>query len=58
MTMADAFIEIAPAEILAKIGTEKPGDEDVIVQISTDLEDDYTFGEQWLVRPSQCANSG
>ncbi len=47
------FIETAPTKIASKLEIEKPADEDVIVQMPTDLDEDHTFGEQWFVVTSQ-----
>ncbi len=43
------FMESMPPEIDIKLRREKPEDEKVLIQVATDLIDNQSFGEKWLV---------
>ena len=43
------FLEPLPPEVDTKLQNIKPSEEEPHIQVATDLTDDGTFGEQWLV---------
>ena len=43
------FLETLPPEVDAKLQNIKPSEEQTHIQVATDLIDDGSFGEQWLV---------
>ena len=43
------FLETLPPEVDTKLQNIKPSEEEPHIQVATDLTDDGTFGEQWLV---------
>ena len=43
------FIESLPPAVEAKLHGAKPPDEKVLIQVATDVADDQTYGEVWLV---------
>jgi ATP-binding cassette subfamily B protein len=43
------LVEPAAGQVDAKIRQVLPPDEDVLIQVSTDLEEDGRYGERWLV---------
>ncbi len=47
------FIESLPTEVNAKLQRAKPAEEQVFIQVSTDLVDDQSFGKKWLVATKQ-----
>ena len=47
------FIETLPVGVDAKLKDAKPSDEDVLIQVATDMDSAQSFGEQWLVVTDQ-----
>src|SRR5215813_6619880 len=47
------FIEPVPPAVDKKLRAAKPPDEPVLVQIATDVTEDLTFAERWLVITGQ-----
>ena len=47
------FIETLPPELNAKLRKAIPPEEQVLIQVATDLIDDRSFGEKWLVATDQ-----
>ncbi len=47
------FLEVLPPEIDAKLQNIKPPEEQTHIQVATDLIDNGSFGEQWLVVTDQ-----
>lgn len=43
------FIESLPPEVDAKLQNAKPSEEEILIQVSSDLSDDQAYGEKWLV---------
>ena len=43
------FIESLPPAVEAKLHGAKPPEEKVLIQVATDVADDQTYGEAWLV---------
>ena len=47
------FLETLPPEVDTKLQDIKPPEEQTHIQVATDLIDDGSFGEQWLVVTEQ-----
>ena len=49
MVSKNPFIETLPPVIMDKLHRVKPPEESVLIQVATDMADERSFGEQWLV---------
>ena len=47
------FMEALPPEVNAKLKRVKPLEEQTLIQVATDLINDRSFGEEWLVATNQ-----
>src|SRR6266849_11084705 len=43
------FLEPLPSAVGSKLRAAKPSDEQVLIQMATDVAEDLTFSERWLV---------